>query len=456
MERHFTLGTDTYLTKAPANTIVGNKVVGSLHQMLRKGGGNWVEGDRFFNREADLAALEERVRDGTHTLLTAQRRMGKTSLVRELLRQFSEQDEFETVFVDLEAANDPADAVAEIAVQARPLQGAWQGIKSGFANTVRMVGDRVEALSYYDLKVTLRAEIDAGNWQQRGNAVFSALAASERPVVLAVDELPILVNRMLKGDNERVTPDGVRAVDELLSWLRKTGQFHKGRISMILSGSVGLEPLLEQAGISAHANIFSTYDLKPWSEDTAVACLAQLAETYEIDLPAEVRQDMCRRLRCCIPHHVQMYFDKTTDHLRRTDKRTASLEDVDLVYLQEMLSVRGQVDLQHYESRLRMILGSTGYVIAQDILTTTAISGALNPETIDRYIAHYSVHDEGNGTGVPSVASVLHLLEHDGYLERCSDGYRFASGLLEDWWQSRYGQNFTPVYEKPQAPRSRQ
>ena len=47
---------------------------------LRKAGGNWVDGDRFFNREAELEALTERVRDGTHTLLTAQRRMGKTSL----------------------------------------------------------------------------------------------------------------------------------------------------------------------------------------------------------------------------------------------------------------------------------------------------------------------------------------------------------------------------------------
>ena len=42
---------------------------------------NWVDGDRFFDREAELRLLRERVENGTHTLLTAQRRMGKTSLV---------------------------------------------------------------------------------------------------------------------------------------------------------------------------------------------------------------------------------------------------------------------------------------------------------------------------------------------------------------------------------------
>ncbi|WP_428101378.1 hypothetical protein [Candidatus Rariloculus sp.] len=57
--------------------------------MLKKGGSNWVEGVRFFDREIELEVLEERVKDGTHTLLTAQRHMGKTSLVRELLRRLA-------------------------------------------------------------------------------------------------------------------------------------------------------------------------------------------------------------------------------------------------------------------------------------------------------------------------------------------------------------------------------
>ena len=44
---------------------------------LRKQPSNWVDGDQFFDREIELEALGERVRDGTHTLLTAQRRTGK-------------------------------------------------------------------------------------------------------------------------------------------------------------------------------------------------------------------------------------------------------------------------------------------------------------------------------------------------------------------------------------------
>ena len=143
--------------------------------MLRKAGANWVEGDRFFDREVELKALSERVRDGTHTLLTAQRRMGKTSLVRELLRRLKQEGCFQTVFVDLEGADTPADAVAEIGVRAKSVQGAWPRIKSGFANALREAGDRVDSVAVAEVQVKLRAAIDAGNWRQNGATRSSRL-----------------------------------------------------------------------------------------------------------------------------------------------------------------------------------------------------------------------------------------------------------------------------------------
>ena len=39
--------------------------------MLKKTVGNWVDGDRFFDRESDLAALHEHVCQDTHTLIVS-------------------------------------------------------------------------------------------------------------------------------------------------------------------------------------------------------------------------------------------------------------------------------------------------------------------------------------------------------------------------------------------------
>ena len=288
---------------------------------LIKAGANWVDGDRFFDREAELEALRERVQDGSHTLLTAQRRMGKTSLVRELLRQLEEEGDFATVFVDLEAANNPADAVAEIAIRAKPVQSAWNRIRSAFANHLRDLRDHIDEVALADLKVKLRAGIDAGNWQQQGDQVFAALAASEKPVVLAIDELPILVNRLLKESELPHNPraEGRRgpvsrlAQEERPRAPRQSGPHRLRQREPRTRASAG-RPQRPRQHLSRH------WSCIPGATDTAARCLAALAQSYDLDLSADVRTEVCRRLRCCVPHHVQQFFDYLHQHLRRNGR----------------------------------------------------------------------------------------------------------------------------------------
>jgi hypothetical protein len=261
-------------------------------------------------------------------------------------------------------------------------------------------------------------------------------------VVLAIDELPILVNRLLKGQDYRLTPERRLVADEFLGWLRKAAQAHRG-LCLIISGSISLEPILRQAGLSAHANVYSPFELKPWTEATATNCLAALAANYEVDLPDDVRRHMCRMLRCCIPHHVQQFFDYLHEELRRVGRGIATLEDVDRVYETDMLGIRGTIDLDHYQSRLAMVLGSSSQRIAIELLTQAAVSkGVLSAESIAQCERYFGLSGE---TDLMSVQDVLLMLEHDGYLAPTPDGYGFVSRLVEDWWRIRFGMNFVPI-----------
>ena len=415
---------------------------------LKKAGSNWVDGDKFFNQDAELRTLAERAQEGTHTLLTAPRRMGKTSLVRESLRRLAADGGFETIFVDLEDAVDPADAISEIAVQSRAANGAWKRIRGRFLEGLKDLGERVDNVTISELRVQLRARISDGNRWRKGDEVFLALAENNRPVLLAIDELPILVNRLLLGSNNRITPDGKQAAAQFLGWLRKNGQAHRGRIVIILSGSVGLEPILQRAGLSAEANIYQPLNLKAWDEYVAVDCLGALAECYDLDLSIEVRRNMCRRLRHHVPHHIQQFFDHLHEYLRRAGRTRASSNDVENVYTTEMLSIRGQVDMEHYEGRLRIVLEAKEYRTALELLTEAAVNdGLLSDASISQYRQY--IETTAYPDDVPVVIEdLLHLLEHDGYLQREDGGYRFLSGFLEDWWLARHGRHFVPIQRR--------
>ena len=58
---------------------------------MRLSSGRWVSGDDFIDRTAELHSLESHVQDRNHILLSGQRRMGKTSIVRELGRRLQAQ-----------------------------------------------------------------------------------------------------------------------------------------------------------------------------------------------------------------------------------------------------------------------------------------------------------------------------------------------------------------------------
>ena len=116
------------------------------------------------------------------------------------------------------------------------------------------------------------------------------------------------------------------------------------------------------------------------------------------------------------------------------------------VYLHELLSVRGQINLQHYEDRLLTVLGNDGYTSALSLLTEAAVNDGLLTE---QAVVHYADELRSASRVVElSIGDILYLLEHDGYLERQAVDYRFVSGLLEDWWRARHGQFFTPISER--------
>ena len=194
--------------------------------------------------------------------------------------------------------------------------------------------------------------------------------------------------------------------------------------------------MLHQAGLDAQANHLHPFELKPWSQNIAIDCLGSLANSYDLDLPFEVRDAMCTRLRCCIPHHVQLFFDQLHNHMRLEGRTNATVDDVETVYHRDLMGVRGQVHLEHYQSRLKMVLSDERYGDALEILTDAAVNnGMLTPAMIECFFVSKSPDAEVERQWM---TNLLYVLQHDGYLEPVDGGWRFVSGLLEDWWRSRY------------------
>jgi len=413
-----------------------------MHKLVNVHGG-WVAGNRFWDRDDDIAIFESRLREGAHILMVAQRRMGKTSLMREAARRLHE--DFLCLFVDLQKARNAPDAVVELALACRPHAGLWAKTKGLFRNALAGIVGAVEEINIAEVGLKLRAGLTAGTWANRADKLLDILAQEKRPVVLLFDEVPIMVNRMLKGDDYRITPERRAEADDFMSWLRKATIHHQGKIRFVVAGSIGFEPVLRQAELSATINHFTPFELKPWDQATAEGCLDALANQYNLTFADGVTARMFRKLGCGIPHHVQMYFSHVHDHCRRHKITECSAEVANLVYKSDMLGTRGHAELTSYEERLKQVLGEPRFALALDLLTEAAVVKTLTDA------AHLAVQKqyEFPGQEVAEVQrEILWVLEHDGYVKPGRGGYRFVSKLLRDWWAARHKFGFIPILKR--------
>jgi len=407
--------------------------------------GKWVAGDDFWDREKDIEIFMERIKQGAHQLLVAQRRTGKTSLLKETERRINLEGRYLCLFIDFQKSLNAQDAIVELSLAAHPYRSLWKKTTDVFSNVLNKIMETIEEVNVKEIGIKIRSGLTSGNWAEKGDQIFNILASSEKPVVLLMDEVPILVNEMLKGQDYVITPERKQAVHEFMSWLRKNSLEYQGKIRIVLSGSIGLEAILRQANLTSTINNFAAFKLKPWDEETAEGFLNEIAHRYDLHFDEGVAGEMLKRLGCLIPHHVQMFFSLVREWCKRKGTNKVTLEDVEMVYKGEMLSVSGHAELAHYEERLEKVLGKEQFAIALDILTETAVTGYLMRDVLEKLPLYHEILKTGDQS---ILKEILWVLDHDGYLEQKGDRYVFVSLLLKDWFSARHGSFFTPILKR--------
>jgi hypothetical protein len=300
----------------------------------------------------------------------------------------------------------------------------------------RLVGS-VKEISAPDFRVKFRAGLNAENWRRHGEDLLRHCAAHEQPVLLVIDELPIFLKRMLRGKN------GFQRVDGFLSWLRGVLQgIGDASLVLIVSGSIGLTPLVNRLGIPDRINHLEPFRLGPWDRDTSIDCFQSLAESYKLQIEDDVANAVYDALGVGIPHHVQSFFARLRDQAIMQGRDRVTVEDVEEVYRTGLLGPSGQNDLVHYETRLKEALEDENHTIAMEILAEAATQTVFTPgaqRCLERL--YVRVVDDARGR----IADTLEILMHDGYLEDGEEGYRFPSRLLKDWWSARFRDHHIPL-----------
>lgn len=405
--------------------------------------GNPVTGDDFFDREVEMRELLALLASGAHVMVTAPRRIGKTSLLLEARERLA--DSYAFLFVDVQACATEIDGLVKLTMAASEHRDLGQRILDPFKNLFAKADTKLEEIGAGGVSIKLRAGL-AADWQTKGNEVLERLAESGKPVVVWFDELPVLVSALLSGDDHQMTPDRVAKARTFMYWLREASIRHRGAVRFVISGSIGLEPLLGRAGISDTLNTFTNFKIRAWTTQVALAFIHSRMSDLELD--DAVARHVLAKLGELIPHHVAKFVQALRIDAARREEVAITRQDVDRVYREEMLSVHGHVDLATYEDRLKRVVPSPLLSAALELLTETATVGRLTAGAADEIVR---AHASSAAEAADGLRFLLQVFEHDGYLVGRGKGYVFASKLVRDWWKGRFRFGYVPIARRGRA-----
>ena len=393
--------------------------------------GQAVLGDDLFGRDYELGRLWEHLEQGEHILMLAPRRVGKTSLMLELDR--APREDWEVIYIDVEGGDGPADCVASIlaALAAHPRYRTLLEALP-FLSGVKDVFERLSVrVTISVLQVELKQAIgsDWGHVADQLEARLTSLDDAGGKLLIILDELPILVSRMLRDGRKR-------DAELLLSRLRRWRQAPalRGKVHTLIGGSIGLEGIVRRAGLSGSINDLVPFRLNSWDRPTAVEFLKELASSFDFALDDGPIDRILDLLDDPVPYHVQLFFSALREE-SRVDPSLGFSELIDRCFEERLSGPSGTAHLDHYEKRLEIALDERECRMAYGILGL-ACRGRDGVALADL--------EDLRRQGSEAFQSVLGDLEADGYVRRDDRRLTFRSNLLRAWWQKHRGRDCAP------------
>jgi hypothetical protein len=401
---------------------------GREHRMAELVVGSVPRGDDYFDQKPLLEEVWARLRKDS-VLLVAPRRFGKTGLMFRLLD--APRAGFCPVYLDVESIDNPANFIIEILARllrddqfGRVVQGLWTGLKD-----VRdWLTGLVQEVDVGEIKVKLREKTDVpANWRVYGDRLMGVLGAADMPLLLLIDEFPIMVSRMIQKRKEEAI--------EFVRWFRSIRLSPQSRTRFVIGGSTNIVYSLETVGLVDAINDLCPIRLRPFDVATARQYLDAVFAPHEILLDPHVRARMLELVGEPVPYLLALLAQAVLGRHRAHDDKI----DVPLVdaAFDELLSTANP--FLHYWSRLNEHYPGCESPVAKAILSVISrAEGSVRRDTLYAIYLQNCGVPSGPGTQ-DAFVRLMWKLDNDFYIVADDDGYRFFSRVLKLWWRRQYG-----------------
>jgi hypothetical protein len=361
-----------------------------------------------------------RVLDNQSVVLTSERRIGKTSVIRKMVDAAGQE---RVCFLrDVEGFRTPGEFIEGIYTDVQPLLSKKEKTRLGILRTIEKLG----GMEIGDLKLPQVRP----HWKSLLSALFEDIFETEtRPVIFFWDELPLFLYNVK-------TTSGEQDAMELLDVLRALRQKHC-TLRMVFTGSVGIHQVIGSLRKHGYANDptndMATIEVLPLFPDDGshLARLLLAGERIEVFDDIEKVSAAISEVTGHIPYYIHYLVARI-----RNGNDPIAISDVD-VCLKDLISdPNDPAHFYYYQTRLTTYYGTVEAQIAFHALDVLAF--LQRPASFGELLN--LVRHKTELAEEELFRHVLQVLLKDHYVCRNTDGtYSFRYSIVQRWWAHTRG-----------------
>ena len=377
--------------------------------------GQAVRGKDFWKRVIELDSIWNAIESGSHILLVAPRRVGKTSIMFNL--QDEPKDGYIVVYIDTESADSENEFWQKLfnALLEEEFVGKLKKYSTRFGNFLERIS--------IDKITTKGVEFGDGTVVDYATAFenFIKELDSDKKLIIMVDEFAQTVENIIKYENEKNAQSFLRTHRAL-----RQNENLTNKVTFVYAGSIGLESVVTKMNASKLINDLNSIKVKPLTSKDAVLFTQALCKSTSIEMSDKIITLLLDKIEWLIPFYIQLLVQQL-DILSREQQKTQIDEMMIDSAIEQALSQRQLFD--HWRSKLKDGFKKKGYLFAKEILNIICEKDTMSSLKIRNKATKHELDED-------YAREIIHSLEYDGYITKYEDGktYRFNSPILKLWW----------------------
>ena len=377
--------------------------------------GQTVRGENFWNRKIEVDNIWDALNSGSHILLTAPRRVGKTSIMYKVLDE--PQDNTIVLYVDTESADSKnefwyklfnrlleEEFLNTLKTKAKNL---YENIKSINAKKLTLTGVEFEdgsLIDYHQSFKRLIYDID-----------------TDMKLIIMVDEFAQTIENIIENEDEQ---NAISLLKEHRT-LRQDDKF-SSKALFIYAGSIGLEGVVSTINSSKYINDLKNIKVYPLEYDDAILFIEKLISNTSLEINKETIKYMLNQIEWLIPFYIQLIIDEVRIISKKIQNNIITNEIVNDA-INNSLEHRNY--FESWESKVRTIFKGDTYKFTKELLNKISSDNQIDTLDIENLSVKYNLEDDEK-------KDILRTLKYDGYINNEIDIkiYRFNSPILKLWW----------------------